>query len=112
VIGEFQAVKHRLADDYVGLERARSLTAAAATELDSNASGDGLEALSRMAKAAASEAAMTGVRDAIQVLGAMGITSECELPWLLRRARVGSQLLGDARHHYAWLGSRPPEEAR
>lgn len=110
-IGEFQGVKHRLANDYVAVERARSLVLASCSA-DAEADEDGAEQLSRMAKAAAGDAAMIGARDAIQVLGAIGITAECALPWLLRRARVGAQQLGDARQHYAWLGQRTLAAAR
>jgi alkylation response protein AidB-like acyl-CoA dehydrogenase len=96
-IGEFQGVKHRLADRAVDLIRARALVHEASLQPGN------LHAAS-IAKAVASSAAVTTVKAAIQVTGAVGITAEHELPWLLRRARHGAQVFGDERHLYAGIG--------
>jgi alkylation response protein AidB-like acyl-CoA dehydrogenase len=107
-IGSFQGVKHLLADLYVALEGSRSLVEEAAARLDDPRGGEDASLAAAMAKAAASEAAVRAVKGAIQVTGALGITAEHELPWLLRRARVGAQLLGDARRLYGRLGAAQP----
>ena len=52
-----------------------------------------------MAKARASEAAWHVANNALQVLGGIGFTWEHDLHFLLKRAKVGSELLGDTRMH-------------
>ncbi|HEX9335317.1 MAG TPA: acyl-CoA dehydrogenase family protein [Pseudonocardiaceae bacterium] len=83
-IGGFQAVKHRLADAYVGLEFARPLVYGAAlsgTPRDVSA-----------AKVACADAAYRASRVALQVHGAVGYTDEHDLGlWLTKiRALVGA----------------------
>ena len=52
-----------------------------------------------MAKARASDAAWRVTADALQVLGGIGFTWEHDLQFLLKRAKVGAELLGDPRAH-------------
>jgi alkylation response protein AidB-like acyl-CoA dehydrogenase len=100
-IGAFQAVKHRLADLYVAVERARTLTYDAAMVLDDDDSPRGRRALvASLAKAAASEAALTAARTGVQVHGAIGITWEHDVHLFARRARQGAAALGDHLAHY------------
>ncbi|SNS13854.1 acyl-CoA dehydrogenase family protein [Actinomadura mexicana] len=94
-IGAFQAVKHRLADVYVAVERARSLTRAAAVALAGASAPSGAE-LSLLAKAAASEAAVDASRALVQVLGAMGMTFESDAHLFFRRAQQTAPFLGSA----------------
>ena len=103
-IGSFQAVKHRLADALLSLERARSLTYRAAVEC----AGDGPAKLraARMAKAAASDAATEVARAAVQVHGGIGITAEADVSLLYLRARQASMQLGGRDAHYAALAAR------
>lgn len=99
-IGAFQGIKHRLADTYVAVERARSLVYAAA-QADHRDAVLAMPAVPvAMAKAAAEDAASAAVRGAVQVSGALGITDELGLIGLLRRARQSAVLFGDARTHY------------
>ncbi|MCU1376681.1 MAG: acyl-CoA dehydrogenase [Actinomycetia bacterium] len=100
-IGAFQAVKHRLADLYVAVERARTLTYAAAMALDDPGTtvGRRVEAAS-LAKAAASETALAAFRTGVQVHGAIAITWEHDLHLFGRRARQGALALGDHLVHY------------
>lgn len=101
-IGAFQGVKHRLADAYVRLERARSLNYLAAAKL---AEGRPVDAVTwraaLLAKAAASEAASECTRSGVAVHGAMGQTWEHDMHLLLRRAWQGSATLGETRALYA-----------
>jgi alkylation response protein AidB-like acyl-CoA dehydrogenase len=100
-IGGFQGVKHRLADAYVAIERARTLAYNAAMVLDDVATSAGERALAAaMAKAAASEAAVTVAKAGIQVHGAIAITWEHDLHLLSRRARQSALCLGDHAWHY------------
>jgi alkylation response protein AidB-like acyl-CoA dehydrogenase len=97
-IGGFQAVKHRLADCYVSVERARSLTYLAASD-----DGDSWRT-AMLAKAAANQAAETATRSAVAVHGAIAQTWEHDAHLLLRRAWLGSALLGDSRSLYIAAG--------
>jgi alkylation response protein AidB-like acyl-CoA dehydrogenase len=99
-IGGFQAVKHRLADAYVGVERARSLTYAAA----SHCAGDDSRAAWRaalLAKAAANDAATNATRAAVAVHGAIAQTWEHDAHLLIRRAWQSSALMGESAALYA-----------
>ncbi|WP_193612937.1 acyl-CoA dehydrogenase family protein [Nocardioides lijunqiniae] len=98
-IGEYQAVKHALADVRVALDFARPLVHGAALEL-----GDRSDVAARdvsAAKVAASEAAHLAARTALQVHGAVGYTLELDLSiWILKvRALVGAW--GTPAHHRA-----------
>ncbi|KLO28768.1 acyl-CoA dehydrogenase [Mycolicibacter heraklionensis] len=106
-IGSFQGVKHALANNHVALERARSLTYAAAAQLDDPARtpADGWTAAA-LAKAAAGEAALSCVRTAVQVHGAIAQTWEHDMHLYLRRAWHGAALLGDSQTLYHAVGRR------
>ncbi|WP_145013071.1 acyl-CoA dehydrogenase family protein [Mycobacterium marseillense] len=106
-IGAFQGIKHALADNYVGLERARSLTYAAAARLTDLAATPG-EAwtAAALAKAAAGDAAAGCARTAVQVHGALGQTWEHDVHLYVRRAWQGAALLGDSRALYHEVGRR------
>jgi alkylation response protein AidB-like acyl-CoA dehydrogenase len=83
-IGEFQAVKHALADVRVGLDLARPLVWGAARGLDPRDVS--------AAKVMAAEAGNRAARTALQLHGAIGYTRELDLSlWLLRvRALIGA----------------------
>lgn len=101
VIGSFQGVKHRLADCYVAIERARSLTYAAAM-LAADPAVEAQEAwrAAALAKAAASDAATDTARAGVQVLGALGMTWEHDMHLYLRRAWQLAPVLGDSASLY------------
>lgn len=100
-IGSFQAVKHRLADLHVAIERARSLVVGAAVEVDADALSDAARELSMLAKAAATEAAERAASVHTQLLGAMGLTFEGDSQLEVRRARHTSRHLGGSGELYA-----------
>jgi len=106
-IGAFQGIKHALADNYVAVERARSLTYAAAARLDDPAtpSAAGWNAAA-LAKAAAAEAAVGCARTAVQVHGALAQTWEHDIHLYLRHAWQGASTLGDSRALYHAVGRR------
>ena len=62
-------------------------------------SHESLALAASMAKARASDAASTVTHHAIQTLGGIGFTWEHDVHFLLKRARVGAQMLGSARLH-------------
>jgi alkylation response protein AidB-like acyl-CoA dehydrogenase len=96
-IGEFQAVKHHLADAYVALEHARPLLYGAAL---SHGSPDFARDASA-AKAAASDAAYFASRIALQVHGAIGYTDEYDPSLLIRKVRALRGAWGSPSAHKA-----------
>ncbi len=96
-IGSFQAVKHKAADMYVAIERARALAYFSALTI---AEDDARRVkAARMAKAAAGECQQVVFRNGLQLFGAMGFTWENELQIYLKRAKAGDLLLGTAAVH-------------
>jgi alkylation response protein AidB-like acyl-CoA dehydrogenase len=102
-IGAYQAVSHRCAGMLYDTEEARSLTYYAAWCAD--AEPESLPLAASMAKARASDAAWRVTNDAIQVLGGIGFTWEHDIHFFLKRAKVGAELLGDARLHRERIAS-------
>ena len=107
-IGEYQALKHALADVRIALDFARPLVHGAAVERDAGARTRDVSA----AKAYTSDAAYRAARTALQVHGAIGYTSEYDLGlWLLKvRALVGAW--GSPGHHRARVLSSLVEPSR
>ena len=94
-IGEFQALKHALADVRVSLDFARPLLHAAALSLAGSAAGGPRQVAARdvsAAKVAAGNSAYRAARTALQVHGAVGYTAEHSLGlWFTKvRALVGA----------------------
>jgi alkylation response protein AidB-like acyl-CoA dehydrogenase len=89
-IGEYQAVKHLLADARVALDFAAPLVHGAALALDGNPDTAARDVSA--AKVAASDAAYLTARTALQVHGAIGYTMEYDLSlWFTRtRALIGA----------------------
>jgi alkylation response protein AidB-like acyl-CoA dehydrogenase len=109
-IGSFQALKHRLADCYLAVERASALAYFAALTV---AEDDARRPLAvAMAKAAAGDCAELLTRDGLQLHGGIGFTWEHDLHFFLKRAVVGELLFGSASFHRArvaqQLGLCPP----
>ena len=100
-IGSFQAVKHRLVDSHLQIERARSLTfSAAVLSDDPDRSAPEQLAAARLAMAVASEAATETARSAVQVHGGVGVTAEHDVSLLYLRARQASMQLGGRDANY------------
>jgi alkylation response protein AidB-like acyl-CoA dehydrogenase len=109
-IGSFQALKHRLADMYLAVERAASLCWFAALTV---AEDDPRRAeAASMAKAAAGECQRLVAQDGIQLHGGIGVTWENDLHFSVKRAIAGGALYGNAVHHRTrlarMLGFAPP----
>ncbi|MGO9926939.1 MAG: acyl-CoA dehydrogenase family protein [Mycobacterium sp.] len=106
-IGAFQGIKHALADNYVSVERARSLTFAAAARLgDPQTTPADAWTAAALAKAAAGDAAANCARTAVQVHGALGQTWEHDIHLYVRHAWQGAAMLGDSRALYHEVGCR------
>ncbi len=100
-IGFFQAVKHPIVNMMIAVDRARSLTYAAACAVDHDA-GDALR-LARMAKAAASDAATFCADRSVQLHGGIGFTWECDVHLWFKRQLHTRMLWGDGAHQRAKL---------
>jgi alkylation response protein AidB-like acyl-CoA dehydrogenase len=94
-IGSFQAVKHQLADAYVGLELARPLLFGAALAGKGRTRARDVSA----AKVACTDAAYRAARTALQVHGAIGYTAEYDLALWLTKVRALVSAWGTQRLH-------------
>lgn len=96
-IGQYQGVKHRLADNYVDVESFKSLLYYAAWTVD-----DAPEELPRavsLAKGYASDAfAGLGI-DGVGLHGAIGFTAEYDIQLYLKRSKWARPMFGDSDHH-------------
>ncbi len=90
-IGSFQALQHRAVDAYVQLELAQVAVAAAAAEPTPS--------LVSLAKARCNDVYMHVAKEAIQLLGGIGMTDEHDIGFHLKRAMVTSRTLGDSAWH-------------
>jgi alkylation response protein AidB-like acyl-CoA dehydrogenase len=96
-IGSFQAVRHILADMYVGLESSWSSVLYAAASLDERNADAGRTAA--VAKAYAARATQDVAHAALQVFGGIAFTAEHPAHRHLRRIVVRGQCYGSARDH-------------
>jgi acyl-CoA dehydrogenase len=92
-IGRFQAVKHKLADMYVGIEVARGCSHAALEALEC---GTEMRKEVATARLAATEAYEFAARETIQVFGAVGVTWDAHAHLHYRRSRALAIELGSS----------------
>ncbi len=95
-IGSFQALQHRVVNDYARMVSVRSFVFQVAAQ--------GLDISSSMAsalKAHAAAEALDVCKSAIQMHGGIGFTEECDIGLYLKRAMWLSAWLGNAAHHRA-----------
>jgi 3-oxochol-4-en-24-oyl-CoA dehydrogenase len=95
-IGQFQAIKHRLADMLLVVEQVTALAwdAARAVDADHGVPGDEAAMAAVLAGALAFDAYVRCAEDCIQVLGGMGFTWEHDAHLHLRRSLALRQLFG------------------
>ncbi|WP_052336980.1 acyl-CoA dehydrogenase family protein [Nocardioides alkalitolerans] len=98
-IGAYQAVKHRLVDDWVAVNQLRSLVWWAAWAADH--APDQLPIAASAAKAYCAGTFETACETLIHVLGGIGFTWEHDAHLYWRRAKVDRLLLGDESEHLA-----------
>jgi alkylation response protein AidB-like acyl-CoA dehydrogenase len=100
-VGSFQAIKHRLADLWVGVTLARAAARYAAACL---AAGDPDVAVAvALAKAACSDIALKAGQETVQLHGGIGFTWEHPAHLYLKRAKAASIAFGTADAHRASL---------
>lgn len=95
-IGFFQAIKHPLVNVMVDVDRAKSLTYAAACAAAEDP--DRAEVAARMAKSAASDMAQFSASRAVQFHGGIGFTWECYVHVFFKRQMHNAALYGDGRY--------------
>ena len=105
-IGSFQALQHRAARLYAGIELLDSCVAAALASLDETAAdaadaaaGSSTALLASLAKARASDLGERMLNEAVQMHGGIGVTDELDLGLFLKRSRVLQQSFGDGAFH-------------
>jgi alkylation response protein AidB-like acyl-CoA dehydrogenase len=100
-IGSFQALKHRVADVWVGVTQARAAARYAAACL-AGADPDAPVAVA-LAKAACSDIAVRAAQECLQLHGGIGFTWEHPCHLYLKRAKSSSIGFGTADRHRATL---------
>ena len=93
-IGQFQAVKHRLADMAIRVEQMTAVAWDAATAVGTGASDDAAVAAAT-AGALALDGYALGAKECLQVLGGIGFTWEHDVHLHLKRAMADRQLMGE-----------------
>jgi alkylation response protein AidB-like acyl-CoA dehydrogenase len=96
-IGSFQAVKHKLTNMFVLIERARATALFAAATIEEDDPRRTIAA--SMAKAAAGEAQRLVAQDGIQLLSGIGYTWEHDQQLWVKRAKATEALYGNAAWH-------------
>lgn len=96
-IGQFQAIKHKLAEMLVQVESSHSAVYYAAWALDAQSEDAALAA--SVAKAYVGDAARQVCGEAIQVHGGIGFTWEYDLHLWFKRAKCLEPMYGDAEYH-------------
>lgn len=104
LIGSFQTVGHKLADDVVQLDGARFLCYKAAWATDE--STPDAAALTSMAFLYASETAARLTGNSLHLHGGVGFTMEHDIQLYYRRAKAWPLMLGDPRREYQVLADR------
>ncbi len=102
-IGSFQALKHRLVELYLSVERATALVYFAALTIAEDTPERAVACAA--AKAAAGDCQRLVAEDGLQLHGGIGFTWEYDLHFLLKRAKAGEVLFGSAVAHRAELAS-------
>jgi alkylation response protein AidB-like acyl-CoA dehydrogenase len=96
-VGSFQVIKHKMADMFLSIERARSLCYYAVAAIDEDTE-DRAIAVS-MAKAASADCQRLVCREAFQSFGGIGFTWEHDSHLFIKRAETSAALLGGAAEH-------------
>jgi alkylation response protein AidB-like acyl-CoA dehydrogenase len=96
-VGSFQAVKHKMTNMFLAIERARALCylAVAAIDEDTPVRASAVS----MAKAASDDCQRLVCRDSFQSFGGIGFTWEHDSHLFIKRAQTSGRLFGGAAHH-------------
>ena len=105
-IGKFQVLQHRMADMFMQLEQARSMTMLAAVKVSSSDMAERRSIVSA-AKARVGEAMKFVGQQAVQLHGGMGVTDEMPAAHYFKRLSTIELTLGDTDHHLARFIAQP-----
>jgi alkylation response protein AidB-like acyl-CoA dehydrogenase len=96
-VGSFQAVKHKMTNMFLAVERARALCyfAVAAIDEDTPVRASAVS----MAKAASDDCQRLVCRDSFQSFGGIGFTWEHDSHLFIKRAQTSGRLFGGSAHH-------------
>ena len=97
-VGSFQAMKHKMSNMFLAIERARSLCYFAVAAI--NEDTDERATATAMAKAASDECQQLVCREAFQSFGGIGFTWEHDSHLYIKRAETSAVLLGGASEHH------------
>jgi alkylation response protein AidB-like acyl-CoA dehydrogenase len=105
-VGSFEALKHRMADVWVGVTQARAASRYAAACLAAGPGGHpDTDVAAAVAKAYCSEVAVQAAQECVQMHGGIGFTWEHPAHLYLKRAKADSLGFGTADAHRAALAS-------
>ena len=102
LIGEFQALQHRVSHLYSEIEIARAAVIKAQQLLDVQKDGeasDKAELMVSVAKAKAGKAAALAVKEGVQMHGGIGMTDEYDIGLYMKRDRALAEFMGDMYYH-------------
>jgi alkylation response protein AidB-like acyl-CoA dehydrogenase len=105
-IGAFQAVKHRCADMAVAAALADAQLTFAALSATEGADDAAFQVAA--ARVVAERAALSNVREAIQIFGGIGVTWECDVHLYLKRVHALRELFGGEAAQRPTLLAREP----
>jgi alkylation response protein AidB-like acyl-CoA dehydrogenase len=97
LIGEFQALQHRISHLYVELEITRAAVLKALQTLDEDF--DNAAPIVSVAKARAGTTGTLAVQEGLQMHGGIGMTDQFDIGLFMKRMRVCQELFGDANFH-------------
>jgi alkylation response protein AidB-like acyl-CoA dehydrogenase len=96
-VGSFQAMKHKMSNMFLAIERARSLCYFAVAAIDEDTPERG--AAVAMAKAASDDCQHLVCRESLQSFGGIGFTWEHDGHFFMKRATADGALFGGAPEH-------------
>ena len=97
LIGEFQALQHRVSHLYSEIEIARAAVIKAQQLLDGGS--EKAELMVSVAKAKAGKAASLAVKEGVQMHGGIGMTDEYDIGLYMKRDRALAEFMGDMYYH-------------
>jgi alkylation response protein AidB-like acyl-CoA dehydrogenase len=97
LIGEFQALQHRISHLYVDLEITRAAVLKALQTLDEDF--DNAAPIVSVAKARAGTTGTLAVQEGLQMHGGIGMTDQFDIGLFMKRMRVCQELFGDSNFH-------------
>lgn len=106
LLGQFQALQHRMVEMYIELEQARSLTTLAAVRMASQDVGERRRAVSA-AKARVGQALKFVGQQAVHLHGGIGVTDELPVAHYFKRGTMIELSLGDVAHHLERFAAQP-----